>query len=220
MTKGEIRTRILEALNESASSPTFWTSTQIDRVIAEGSDFLASELASIRRTAFVPLRPGATYYYTQGIASNILAPYRLWLTHLDRRLIPVTFHELDRRHETWMTVTGDPEHWFSASWDLFGVWPRPASGGGVLRVDYVAWPQSLVDDDHELEFLEADQDGVVLYGVFEGLLKHWDADRALGVFARFVERLPQAVARNVKPLASLAMHRTSDRNGFTSGVNI
>jgi len=220
MTKSEVRTRILESLNDSASSPVFWSTSEIDDVIQEGQELLAEELAIIKRSALVPLREGATYYYTQGIASDIMVPYRLFLTDLDRRLDVLTMRQLDERHETWITISGDPWHWFPVSWDIFGIFPHPAAAGGVLRVDYIAWPPAPQDDGEELEFSEPEQDALVLYGVYDGLLKQWDIERALKTFALFLERVPLGRARANVELQAAKLERSSHHQPFRTGVNI
>lgn len=195
MTRAEIRQRILTGLNESATSPVFWSTGQMSQVIADASEVLAEEAQAVKRTAFTVLRPGTTYYATRGLAPDLMAPYRIWLPSLSRRLTAATVGQLDRQHEQWQTVTGDPEYWFPMGWDWFGVYPRPAAGGGTMRVDYLAWPRILLDDSDEPEFLHADHDALVLYGVYEGLLKRWNLEEALIVFSLFLERIGKAHAR-------------------------
>lgn len=195
MTRSELRTRILDALNEDASSPVFWSTSQIDAVIDEASEVLAEEAQSIRRSAFLSRESGKLFYSTRGIADDVMAIYRVWASDLNRRLTAVSHSQLDAQHEIWQTVTGDPEYWFPVSWDLFGIYPHPSQGGGLLRIDYFAWPRTLMDDDDEPEFREADHDGLVLYGVYDGLLKQWNLQRALELFARFADRWLDAKER-------------------------
>jgi hypothetical protein len=217
MIRSQIRDRILSALNESTSSPVHWSTAQIDAVIDEASEVLAEEAKAIRRTAFVARRPGSTYYFTRGIAPDLMAAYRVWLPDVSKRLTAVTIGQLDAQNELWPTVTGDPEYWFPISWDCFGVYPHPAAGGGVLRVDYLAWPRTLLDDSDEPEFREADQDSLVIYGIYDGLMKKWDFPRAMALFARFIEQWHTGQARNG---VRESQARTYQRGGvpFTSGV--
>ena len=196
MTRADIRARILSALNESVTSPVFWTTTQLDAVIGEASEVLAEEAKAIRRTAFLARQAGVIYYSTRGLAPDVMAVTRIWLPDLNRRLTAVSIGELDAHNETWPTVTGDPEYWFPVSWDLFGVYPHPATGGGLFRVDYLAWPRVLLDDDDEPEFREADHDALVLYGVYDGLMKQWNGPRALDLFNRFVDAWQVGRARS------------------------
>ena len=220
MTRSELRTRILSALNESATNPVFFSTGQIDSIIDEGAEILSEEANAVKRTAFVSLMEGTTYFYIRGIAQDMMAPYRLWLTHLDRRLTAVSLYDLDARNENWIETTGDPEYWFSVSWDLFGVYPSIAAGGGVIRVDYLAWPRSLMDDSDEPEFVLADQDGLVLYGVYEGLLKMLDVTRALQIFSMFVDKLNGSRVRHgIAKLDARAFQAPSaESQGFRHGI--
>ena len=220
MKRSDIRTRILEALNESASSPVFFSTAQIDAVIDEAQEVLSEEAQAVKRTAYQALRDGTTYYYTRGIANDIMAPYRIWLTHLNRRLVAVSLRELDVRHEHWIDVNGDPEVWFPVSWDLFGIWPHPATGGGVMRIDYLAWPRSLQDDDDEPEIRRADHDAIVWYGIYDGLMKMWAPEKAIVLFNLFVDRWADARARaGIKEAQARTFQRgTTDTPGFRTGV--
>lgn len=210
MRREEIRSRILEALNESAEDPTFWSTDEINRIIGEGMEVLAEEANSIKRTAYIPFREGHTYYYTQSIAKDMMVPYRVWHASLDRRLRPVTTQDLDRFTETWTTVTGDSWCWFIVAWNLFGVFPRAANAGGVMRVDYLAWPREIQDDDEEPEFPEADHEEILLYGIYDGLLKQWDLARAITVFGKFVDLLPGGRYRKATELKASDMTRAVD----------
>lgn len=220
MTRSQIRDRILSALNESTSSPVFWSTSQVDSVIAEASEVLAEEAKAIRRSAFLARQAGATYYSTRGLASDVMAITRIWLPDLNRRLVAVGIAELDQQNEKWPTVTGDPEYWFTVSWDLFGVYPHPATGGGLFRVDYLAWPRTLLDDDDEPEFREADHEALVLYGVYDGLMKQWNAERALELFNRFVEAWQTGRARSGVREQQARMYQRPQAPGqpFRSGV--
>ena len=220
MTRAQIRDRILNALNESTSSPVFWSTTQIDAVITEAAEVLAEEAKAIRRTAFVGRLPGAIYYFTRGLAPDVMAITRLWLPDQNTRLTAVSIAELDAQNSTWATATGDPEYWFPVSWDCFGIYPHPTTGGGLLRVDYLAWPRTLLDDDDEPEFREADHDSLVMYGIYDGLMKRWDAPRALELFNRFMDQWQMGRARNgVRETQSRVYQRNTNPGSPTkSGV--
>lgn len=196
MTRQQLRDRILTALNESTTSPVFWTTAQLDAVIDEASEVLAEEAKAIRRTAYMARQSGWTYYHLRGAAPDVMAIYRVWLPDLDKRLIATSMQELDANHRTWPTTTGEPEYWFPISWDCFGIYPHPAAGSGLLRIDYIAWPRALLDDNDEPEFREADQDALVLYGIYDALMKQWNAPRALEIFSRFMDHWQDGRARN------------------------
>lgn len=196
MTRGDLRSRILETLNESASTPVFWSESEINDLIDEGAEVICEESQAIKRTVFVPLRPGTAYYSLSALGPNIMAPYRIWHHAQDRRLDAKGMSQLDLEHETWSTVTGDPWYWFPVSWDLFGIWPASSQGGGVLRVDCLAWPAALQDDDEEPEFLAADHDALVLYAVAEGSAKRWDVPTAISAWSLFMKAAGASTQRS------------------------
>ena len=215
MNRSDIRTRILEALNESASNPVFWSSAQINDIINEAAEVLAEEASSVKRTALTALRPGTIFYYTYGIADDMMVPYRLWLPDEDIRLTVASLREVDDHHEQWMTVTGKPRWWIPISWNLFGLYPHPGEGGGTLRVDYLAWPRAMDYDSDEPEYQDADHDALVLYGVYDGLMKQWNVQRGLQIFSLFVDRWVDAMARNeVKRIASREFQRARQEVGW------
>lgn len=187
MTRGEIRARILHNLNEDPDSPVFRTAAEINAVIDEAAEVLAEEAGAIKRTYMLALQPGTAYYSLRALGPLVMAPYRLWLPSHNRRLDAVSMSDLDARHETWPTVTGDPTCWFPVSWETFGVYPRPSTGGGVLRVDTLDWPRALVDDDDEPEFLEGDHDALTLYGTYDSAATRWDAPTMLQAWSGFLK---------------------------------
>ena len=220
MTREEIRQRILDGLNDTGG--VFVTSAQANEAIDEALEVMAEESGAVIRTGFVGLQPGTMLYWLSAIAPDVMAPLRLWLVSEERRLTAVSMRELDRRHETWPTVQRQPEYWFPVSWDLFGVWPHPAEGGGVLRVDYLAWPRGLLDDEDEPEFQLGDHDALVDYGIYDGLAKRWDVKRMLEVWSRFAGRVGLSRARTgVRRVQARAFRAgQAEEGGFTSGVTV
>ncbi len=194
MNRLAIQTRILEKLNESTTAPLFWSTAQIDDLIQEGQEVLAEESRIIKRSVTVTVRPGTSYYFLRGIAADCMTPYRLSLPDSRLRLRAVSPLQLDAYHLLWETVTGTPRWWVPIDWQTFALFPHSIQGGGVLRIDYLAWPQALQDDLDEPEYTASDQDALVLYGVYMGLLKRWDVDRATVFFSKFMERVSRSRA--------------------------
>ena len=159
----------------------------MNRFIEEALEVLAEEVSDIRRTVYIPRRDGALLYSIHSIADDIMSPFRVTLDDEDSRLTYILMDELDRFREGWMDDTGDsPDFWFPVSWDTFGVWPRAATADGYLRVEYLAWPDQLIDDLDEPEFGREAHDAAVLFGIAEGLLHQWDTARALDYWQQFV----------------------------------
>lgn len=221
MIRSEIRARILHGLNEDPAAPVFFSTAEINGVIDEAAEVLAEEALAVRRTTFLPLIEGTGYYALQSIAPDVMWPYRIWNVARTERLQAVSIAQLDARHALWDTVTGVPEVWFPVSWDLFGLWPRPVQGGGVLRVDYYAWPRALGDDADRPEFLDPEQDALVLYGIYDGAAKRWDDATALAAWGQFQRAIPGARNRvGVGRASARAFQQpmTEDTPGFPTGT--
>ena len=219
MNRSDIRQRILEGLNDSATSPVFWSTTQIDTIIDEAQEVLAEEIRAIRRSVHMPMVDGAAFYSSRALGDDVMSIYRIYLREDARRLTAVTLGELDARNRVWMSVEGDPWNWCPISWDLFAIYPHPATGGGFLEVSYLAWPPSLLDDSDEPEFPEADHDGLVLYGIYDGLMKQWDAAKALNIFALFMERVGKGSARSGMRKTQSRIFASSANSSFDSGAS-
>jgi len=186
VTRAEIRARILHGLNESATAPVFFSTTEIDGVIDEAAEVLAEEVSAIPRSVMLPLQDGGMFYSLRAVAPDVMAITRVWDETQQRRLDQTTMDQLDAQHQTWPIVTGEPRQWFPVSWDLFGVWPGLATGGSLLRVDYLAWPRALLHDDDSPEFLDADHEALVVYGQYDGAMKRWDALTGLTAWNLFL----------------------------------
>jgi len=193
--RSELRARILTMLNESPTAPVFWSASEINDLIDEGAEVICEEAGAVKRTHFLPLLPGATYYSLQSLGPRVMAPWRLWDHHRNHRLTTVSMADLDERLQVWNTVTGDPWHWFPVSWDTFGIFPHPSAGGGVLRVDTLEWPRALQDDDDSPELMAGDDDALIYYGLADGSAKRWDPAMLVQAWSVFVGRLTGAVDR-------------------------
>lgn len=219
MTRSELRARILDGLNDADGI--FVTAAQADAMITDAMEVMAEESGAVKRTAHLALQPGTMYYSLSAVAADAMSPYRLWLVGEERRLTAVSMRDLDRRHETWPTVTNPPDYWFPVSWDLFGIWPASSAGGDMLRVDYLAWPRTLLDDSDEPEFQLGDHDAIVDYGIYDGLAKRWDVARMLEVWSRFGARVGFSRARTGAgrvQARSFRVGQADEDAGFSSGV--
>lgn len=211
MNQGEIRARILDGLNDPDSI--FWTTAEMGEIIQDGMEVIAEEAQSIKRTAFVPFRQGASYYSLRGIADDVISIYRLRDESNSRTLVPITLAELDSHDERWVDSSANPERWFSVSWDLFGIYPAPMAGSGIMRVDYYAWPREMSDDLDEPEFSLGDHESLVDYGIYDGLLKRWDFKRAMEAAVPFARKVLGAKAQDgVDRLQSKDSYRRGDAN--------
>lgn len=220
MNRQELREHILVALGEARTSPVFFSNADVHTMIQDGQEVMAESIGGILRTAYLPLKAGVGFYPLRGIAPDFMKIKRLSIPSLDRRLVAVSRRQLDEFHEFWRTVNGDPENYVSMGWDWIGVFPHPSSAGLILRVDYLAWPRTLDSDDDWPEFMDADHDALMYYGLYDGLLKRWDVEKALPVYQEFLSRLGKGKARSGVSRSQARSWRKGGQPGipFRSGV--
>jgi hypothetical protein len=195
MTRSELTERILRQLNDSPTAPIFWSLGEIHDLLQDGQELLAEEADALRKTVYVPRRTGALFYSLAGLADDIMGITRIWMPDRHERLEPTTLTAMG--HRNWLSWPGtQPYVWFPLSWHAFGVYPHAAQGSGVFEVNYVAWPTALLDDGDEPDCPEPDQDGLVLYGIYHGLMKQMMPHVAADYFQQFLARWTDATARN------------------------
>ena len=194
MTRGELRTRLLYALHEDPEAPVVFDAEVLNQSLLEAMETLSEQMLVSRTVFTIPRRKGTMLYPLGGVGDAIQCPWRIWLPDLHRRLEPLTIHDLDVRHERWMTITGEPFWWFPVDWQTFGIWPIPTEGGGLMEIDCYIWPTALIDDGDEWRDLDiADHELLLLYGEAEGYLRQWDVDRATDLWQQFQARVQQSV---------------------------
>ena len=169
MTRSELRAYIQRSLNDP--SGVFLPPATANAVMEEAQEFLAEFGPPIIRRILLPMRAYWTYYRLSPFASDAMTPVRIY-SAANTRLLDVRSQDwLDGYDVNWEVTTGNPHIWFPRGWDQFGIYPKPATDGGILRVDYWAWPQTMLHDDATPEFAEADHSTLSLYGVYDGLLR-------------------------------------------------
>lgn len=194
MRRGDVRSRVQGLLADTQS--VFWSAAQVDALIDEAMEVVSESARIVHRTAYVAQRPGQFYYFTQSIDPLMMLPLRIWSHATDQRLEAIALSQLDQMAVQWERTTGSPQYWFSVSWDVFGVWPGAAEGGGVLRIDYQAWPRERLSDTDLLEMPEASIEAILFYCQYDGLLKHHDISQAAEFYRLFEEEVGVAAPRS------------------------
>lgn len=177
MTREEIRDYSQRALNDA--SGVFFTDATANAAIEEAQEFLAEFGSPITRRVLIPTQAYWTYYRLTTFASDAMVPYRIYSAANTRVLDVRTLDWLDAYDVDWEATTGSPHVWFPRGWNQFGIYPKPSSDGGILRVDYLAWPQTLLHDDAVPEFADADHETLGLYAIYDGLLRGAQIDDAM-----------------------------------------
>lgn len=213
MNKSEIKSRIRDQIDDHSTAGVFFTDVQLGELIDHIQEIIVGDTHSVHRSVFVPIRPGGQFLFLPAIAPDIMQIKRVFNQSLNQRLDTTSIDNLSSFHQKWPTVTGNPEMWFTVSWDIIGFFPRPVEGGGVLRIDYDAWPRQLLDDSDSPETELASHDLIALFGQYFGELKKWNPISAQNAFLKIQKHGMFADARsNVAKIIHRTMNRTGPHN--------
>lgn len=169
MTRQDIRNSVLRAINDP--NAVFFPTSDANEVIEEAQEFMAEFGTPVTRRVLVPTRAQRTYYRLSIYAVDAMMPVRIYSAANTRVLDVRSLDWLDAYDVDWEATTGSPHLWFPRGWDQFGIFPKPASDGGILRVDYLAWPQALLHDGATPEFADVDHEALILYTLCDAFLR-------------------------------------------------
>lgn len=203
-TWGDLTDRLRVLLNDPES--VFWADAELQAMLSEGQDVLAEHVLALKRTVTLVRRPGTWLYQLESIERHLMAPHRVWLPDLHRRLQAISLQTLDQDHRRWLEVTGDPWVWVPIDWRQFLLWPIPAEGQGVIEIDYYAWPLPMIDEGETPEWHPSSDEVLLLYAEGLGYLKQWTPGMATQRF--------QAFAVQAQRLRSQAAGRQTQNAGF------
>lgn len=211
-----IRENILSLLNDSLESAVFFTEAQINDTINEALEVIAEEVTDIRKQIVTTTKAGKAFYTTYELSSDMMTPIRIWADPRKEPLEVITMQQLAEARERFLQVKSDsPTWWYPLSFDAFGLWPSPTQGGGILRIDYLAWPAELARDTDSPEFKETEQDLAVIYGVFDGLMRQWEVERAIDQFQQFSGLTrDQAFKNETRRIHRMFSNRRFDSDAF------
>lgn len=188
MTRAELIARTFERLEESSTSPVFWSEDDIADALNEGYQEMsdAAEWFELWRT--VDLCAERPYYDVRTIfeGQNILTPGRAFHEDTNRWLEPCSCADLDRKYRRWEQVTGAPEKMLIRGLWWLGYWPATGSESGTVKQYATALPDALDDDDDEPGFDEAFHEGPIEYALSVLLPQAGEVSAALEAWGRYL----------------------------------
>lgn len=215
MTRAEIRTRILRAVNDPDG--VFLPTATANALIGEAADFLAEHRSPVMRRLVLPLKPYWTYYRLTAFAADCILPVRLYNATTGRTIEPCGLDELDALRHKWEETTGDPTRWASRGWSQIALYPCPVTAQGLVYVDYLAWPQTLLHDEASPPFSEGDQEALFLYGWAEALARGNDSASLPAAWKRLMAVVsPEAAARGLRIPWQATQRERANGNGTST----
>lgn len=175
MTFATLRAEVFRRLQESATSPAFWTVADVDTVLNEGLAEMSDETEWYERSLEIDLLSKQRYYDLRTILPEPLLTIGACQNMTTQRwLTPATTTDLDTQYRHWERTLGEPAYSLVRGLWWLGTYPRPSADLGTMTLQYTALPDELAEDDDEPGFPDALHYGLVEYALAE--LWAWDAE--------------------------------------------
>ena len=201
MTLADLRTRVLERIQENASSPGRWPAARIDKYLNEGVRLMAVRSGALIGTATIEAVAEQLRYELPRDCVQVMGIVR----RSPREVVdPVGVRELDATHPAWQTINGSRFEWYFVFGvqDIFLV-PALSSGGEVYDLTYRQDPgdSSLVDDTDEPPLPRRYHEALINYAISRALMINANEKRletatnAMQMFATAIGGLRKATHR-------------------------
>ena len=203
MNLGELKTEVFRRLNESASSPVFWSVADVERAINDGQEELADATEFYERHTRIDLLSHRTYYDLRHICEDtFIAPRRVYNNEISKWLDPSHVRDFDAIRQRWETNTGQPMKWFMRGTWWLGLYPQPDADFGSIRFYYAAIPPELVEDEDAPQFPDEYHEALIEYAIYDLEAQDAETDQALVHYANYLgfeQRLKRYVDSRLSP---------------------
>jgi hypothetical protein len=187
VTLAELRAEVFRRLEESATSPTFWTADDVDAALNEGYAELSDAAEWFERTFAIDLLNARLYYDLRTIwPEPILGIKAILNDQTGRWLKPCRVLDLDARSLRWESITGTPDSWLQRGFWWLGLWPLATSDAGTVTATVTAMPPELVNDDDVPGFPETLHEGLVRFALADLWAQDAETTKALEAWTAYL----------------------------------
>lgn len=187
-----LKLEVTRRLDESSSSPVFWTQAQIGESINKGLREIADATEYYETSDTIALT-AATYAYdltdsTWSFSPTILSVRACHNDQTNRWMRPTTVKEMDRKYAKWETQVGEPDQYM-----LRGLWwlefdLAVSSTAGTVTVYYTALPTDLSSGSDTPGFPQEYHLALVDYALYDCLCQEGENTKSLYYYGRYKER--------------------------------
>lgn len=209
MTFLEMQTEVDRRLQESGSSPAYWTLAQKKAALNDGYEEI-SDLTEWNETSQSVSLTTSTYYDLSSILTlPVLRVTRVFNAQTNRWLHPTDVREMDGTRRQWEDATGAPERWWIRGAWWLGLYPKAPTATGTVTVYHTAVPAALSADGDTPSFAQEYHLGLVEYACYDLLCQDREPQKALKYWARNDKRgnLVGGFLYHVEGLARYARQR-------------
>lgn len=212
MNFSEIRTSTFRRVEEDASDPAFFDTSEVDDAINEGWEDLAVKTEWYRDVVTMAAQDEITYYDLREFPSGIILVERIWDQNTERWLTPDSVEGIQRHsYYRWEAITGQPVCWFMRGFFWLGIFPKVAYSDTahrsvLLDVHVRAVPPPLVDDNYELPFPEEFHEAIIHYAAAELHSQEGELDLVIDHWRQYLA-LAARMRQWVQSVGEAAVHR-------------
>lgn len=188
MTFAEQKTEVFRRLNESSSSPTYWTEEDVEDALNDGYAEMSDASEWYERNASINKLKNRTYYDLRtNLSDTFLAPRRCFNPQTNQWLAPISVRTLDfKTYRQWELNPGEPQKMFMRGLWWLGTYPKSGADSGTLELYYTAMPDAMIDDADEPTFPLEFHLGIVAYALYELKYQERETAAALRYFAEYL----------------------------------
>lgn len=187
MTKAELRTDLYRRLEESSSSPVFFSEDDLDEALDEAYMEISDETEWREVYRTVDLLHTRPYYDLRTVFPEyeVLTPGKAFHEDTNRWLIPSSARDLDAGYRRWEQVNAQPERVVVRGlwWLLY--WPITQAESGTVKQYATVLPDAL-DDDDEPGFEAVFHPALVEYALARLLPQLGEVTKALDAWAQYL----------------------------------
>lgn len=211
MNFGELKAEVFRRLEESTSSPVYFTESEVADALNEGYQEISDASEWSETSVAIKLLPGQIYYWIGHSSVLALTPKQAFNNQSSRWLDWTTVGYLDRAHSQWEISQGQPDQMFTRGLGWIGFWPVTPSTGSTITLYCTTLPSALSSDSDTPGFPQEFHLGLVEYALYDLFAQEAEVQKALGFWGRYQAKEAE--------LNQYVQRRAKDRRvAFTGGI--
>jgi hypothetical protein len=180
MTRAELRTEVFRRLQESATTPVFWTVTDVDAALDEAYNAISDATGWCETWVTVDLLHLRPAYDLRTLTSKTpLSIGKAFNDQTNRWLQPTSVRDLDSGNRRWEATTGEAARvWARGLWWL-SYYPKADTDSGTVTQYLTVLPDAMTADTDVPGFPDTLHYGLVEYAVSDLWAQDAEVNKAL-----------------------------------------
>ena len=200
MNRGEIRTKVLNRLNQDTDSPQYWETDHINRVINEGYINLMSHTHTMETSTTLSL---IAYQHVYELAAAAFILLRMFYETTDRLIMPISWAKLNNHDPQWVDSTDSrPRQYIFIPPNKVFLYPAvTADSDDAITYYYTQIPSDMTADSDTPDIPEIYHDALVEFALSVALVRGGEAGslkRAEMYYMRYKEKVASLLHHTVK----------------------